>query len=233
MKKILLAAAITALMSHSAIALTNQDNLLKKLQVKFPANHIDKVLETPIPGIYEIDSGREVAYTTKDGRFIFLGLIDAKEGKDLTAIRKAELSKVDFGELPLANAIRDIRGNGKRTLAIFSDPDCPYCQKLESEMIGLTDITIYTFQMPIAQLHPGAKRKAISIWCADDQVNAWGDAVGKGANVVDRECQNPIDENLALAAKLSINGTPTLIAPDGRVSSGVMTAKQIEDWLAK
>ena len=233
MKKILFISTVLALISHTAIASTSQDALVKSLQAKFPGNHIDKVLPTPIPGIYEVDSGREVAYTTKEGRYIFLGLIDTREGRDLTAMRKAELNRIDFSILPLANAIKDVRGNGRRTLVIFSDPDCPYCARLESEMIALTDITIYTFEMPIVQLHPDAKRKAIGIWCDDDQAKAWSETVGKGTNVEDRECPNPIDENLALAAKLSITGTPTLISPDGRISSGAMTAKQIEDWLGK
>jgi len=224
------------LMATSAFAATTSSDLTKSFQMKFPEIQIDEVNKTPIPGIYELSFGREVVYTTPDGRYILLGMVDRKEGKDLTAIRKSELNHINFADLPLQNAIKDVRGDGKRVLAIFSDPDCPYCQGLEKELKDLTNVTIYTFEIPIVQSHPGAKTKAVGIWCSDDQVNAWGQALSNPSAKIDYEdidCPNPIDENLALAQKLKISGTPTLIAKDGRVFPGIMSKIEIEKWLGK
>jgi thiol:disulfide interchange protein DsbC len=133
--------------------------------------------------------------------------------------------------------VKDVRGNGARTLAIFSDPDCPYCRKLEAEIKSLTDITIYTFLMPIASLHPGARSKAIAVWCSRDRVGAWRALMLHDMQPDDaspaRECPHPVDRNIALGERLGINGTPTLVAGDGRILPGAASRAQIEAWLAR
>jgi thiol:disulfide interchange protein DsbC len=225
--------AVASLFIQAATAASTEDRLLNEIRSKFPGHSISSASKTPVNGVYEIVSGRDVAYTTKDGRYLFMGLIDRKENKDLTALKKLEINRVDFNTLPLDNAIKDVRGDGSRTLVVFSDPDCPHCQRFENEIAGLTNATIYTFPLPVAALHPDAKRKAINVWCAENRVNAWNALVGKGAPSIDAQCGNPIEENIALAEKLGINGTPSLIAKDGRIYPGGMPLNQLEDWLGK
>ncbi len=139
----------------------------------------------------------------------------------------------DFSALPLADALKDVRGNGARTLAIFSDPDCPYCLKLETEIKSLTDVTIYTFLMPIASLHPGARSKAIAVWCSRDRVAAWRALMLRDETSPAGECPHPVDRNIALGERLGISGTPTLVAGDGRILPGAASRAQIEAWLAR
>jgi len=120
-----------------------------------------------------------------------------------------------------------------RTVAIFSDPDCPYCRRLEAEMKSLTDITIYTFLMPIASLHPDARSKAITVWCSKDRVAAWHALMWRDEKISAKECPHPVDRNVALGDRLGISGTPTLVAADGRVLPGAASNAQIEAWLAR
>jgi hypothetical protein len=160
------ATAQTAAPTANAIA--------ERLQSLYPATRFGAVNTTPWPGVFEVVMGANLAYVDESGQYFLFGhLFDMKAQRDLTAERKDAQTRVDFAALPLADAVKDVRGNGARTLAIFSDPDCPYCLKLETEIKSLTDVTIYTFLMPIASLHPGARSKAIAVWCSRDRVAAW------------------------------------------------------------
>ena len=111
--------------------------------------------------------GKNAAYTDATGRyFVFGHLFDMKEQRDLTAERVEKAARIAFGELPLADAIKTVRGKGERVLAVFSDPDCPYCRRLEAELDKLDNVTLYTFPYPLEGLHPEAKDKSIAVWCA-------------------------------------------------------------------
>jgi thiol:disulfide interchange protein DsbC len=173
-----------------------------------------------------------VAFTDESGRyFIFGHLFDMKERVDLTAQRKVEIKKTEFPSQFLNNAIKSVKGDGSRVVAIFSDPDCPYCQKLEGELARLDNVTIYTFLYPIAQLHPEAKTKAIAIWCSPNQQQAWTQTVLTGSAPKLVACNNPVNDNLVLGSRLGVVGTPTLIALDGRVLPGAAPAEKLDQWL--
>lgn len=216
---------------QAAIARTVAD----KLKQRYPATRIDQVLPSPLPGLYEVVMGRNVAFTDADGQFFIFGhLYDMQSQRDLTAERKESLAKVDWSALTMANSIKFVQGKGERVLAVFSDPDCPYCKKVEVELAKLDNATIYLFPYPIQSLHPNAAAKSAAIWCAPDRAQAWREVLtgGKtpGAATKD-ECVVPIAANVALAERLGINGTPTLIARDGRLLPGAASAERISAWL--
>jgi thiol:disulfide interchange protein DsbC len=155
-----------------------------------------------------------------------------KTQQDLTAQRLDELNVVNFAELPLKDAIRTVRGDGSRILAVFSDPDCPYCKTLEQELIKMDNVTIYTFLFPLDGLHPDASKKAKLIWCSTDKSAAWRDyMLHDKPPATGKNCDSPIDRNVQLGQKLNFNGTPTLVAPDGRVLPGAAPVEKIEKWL--
>src|SRR5690606_34858829 len=164
--------------------------------------------------------------------FLFGHLFDMKTQRDLTAERKDTLARIDFAALPLTDALKEVRGTGRRRLAIFSDPDCPYCRKLEADIKGLTDVTLYTFLMPVASLHPQARAKAIAVWCAPDPLAAWHALMAGNDAIAAPNCPHPVDRNVALAERVGISGTPTLVAGDGRIRAGAASVAQLEAWLA-
>ena len=205
-----------------------------RLQRLYPATRFGVVNPTSWPGVYEVLMGANIAYVDESGQYFLFGhLYDMKAQRDVTAERKESLAQVDFASLPLSDAIKEVRGNGARVLAIFSDPDCPYCKRLESDLRPLTDVTLYTFLMPIASLHPSARDKAVAVWCAKDRVAAWNATMRQDQALPHAECPHPIDRNIALGERLGIVGTPTLIAADGRVLPGAASKEQIEAWLTR
>jgi thiol:disulfide interchange protein DsbC len=161
-------------------------------------------------------------------------LVDIRTHENLTDKRIAELSRVEFSTLPLERAIVTVKGSGARKLAVFSDPDCPYCKQLERELDGVGDVTIYTFLFPLTSIHPDAERKARLVWCAPDRARAWSELMLLGRepeNVA--TCSSPIAENLRLGEKLSIEGTPGIVFASGRLVPGVIGREQIERYLAE
>lgn len=207
----------------------------KRLKEQYPATKITAVRETPVQGVYEVAMGRNVAYTDASGRYMIFGhLYDMKEQKDLTAQRLDEINKIDVSALPLSDAIKTVKGDGSRKLYVFSDPDCPFCQRLEREtMPKLDNVTIYTFLYPLEGLHPDAKRKAETIWCAKDRAKAWNDYMTTGNLPTEAtQCDTPIERNIQLGNGLGINGTPTILTGDGTIVPGFVPASELERRLA-
>lgn len=208
--------------------------LLERLKTLYPATRFGAVSPTPWLGVFEVAMGNNIAYVDETGQFFLFGhLYDMKGQRDLTAERKETLTRIDFASLPLEDAIREVRGSGARTFAIFSDPDCPYCRRLEAEIKNLSDVTIYTFLMPIQSLHPEARGKAIAVWCSEDRVSAWHALMWRDETVAARDCVHPVDRNIELGQRLGVNGTPTLVAADGRVLPGAASLAQIDAWLGR
>ena len=212
----------------------NLMGLAQRLQALYPSTRFGPVHATAWAGVYEVAMGANLAYVDASGQYFLFGhLYDMKTLRDLTAERKDAMARIDFGSLPLADALTEVRGKGTRTLAIFSDPDCPYCRRLEAELRGLDDVTIHTFLMPLASLHPAARGKAVSVWCATDRLATWQALMLRDALPPQADCPHPVDRNVALGEQLGINGTPTLIAGDGRVLAGAASRDQIEAWLSR
>lgn len=210
------------------------DALASKLKDLYPATKIERVQRSELPGLFEVVMGRNAAYTDNTGRyFIFGHLFDMKEQRDLTAERVEKAARIAFDTLPLADAIKTVRGKGERVIAVFSDPDCPFCRRLETELDKIDNVTLYTFLYPLEGLHPEAKAKAIAVWCAKDRSGAWSELMRSGKVPSKSVCDNPIERTIQLGQRLSIQGTPTLISSDGRLLPGAAPRERIEQWLAE
>lgn len=204
-----------------------------RLKELYPSTRITAVRPSEVSGLYEVTMGRSVAFTDPTGRyFVFGHLFDMKEQKDLTAQRLSDINRIDFAQLPLQDAIKTVRGDGSRKLAVFSDPDCPYCKGLEGELVKLDNVTLYTFLYPLEGLHPDAKGKSERIWCASNRARAWSEFMTTGKLPDAPKCATPIERINQLAGSLGINGTPTLILQDGSLIPGAASAAEIERRLA-
>lgn len=194
---------------------------------------ISKVKAADVDGWFELESDGQIFYTDSEVRHFFIGhIIESKTGEDLTAARLAELSAVNFKQLPIELAVKTVRGGGKRTLYIFEDPYCPYCKKLHKNLRQLDDVTVYTFVL--AKLSPDSAAKADAIWCAPDRSKAWEDwmSIGNKPPAATRGCHAPVAEVDALALKLRIRGTPTIFFTDGESMSGVPSNAELEKKLS-
>lgn len=229
----LLAAACSANESNT----TTMDSVKGAFQQRFPEQTVLSVTKSPLTGIYEIVvKGNKVVYVDQKVDYLFFGnLIDVKNKTNLTEKKEKELSRVDWKSLPLDLAIKEVRGKGTRQLAVFTDPDCPYCKRLEQDSLkGITDVTIYTFLYPLTQLHPDALHKSKQIWCAKDRLAAWTGYMqdGKPLTGIDN-CDTPLEKIRQLGNDLGITGTPALIFSDGQIEAGALPREILEKRLNK
>lgn len=214
-----------------------QASVRKAISALAPEAQVTSIDKSPVAGLYEVTlkgpRGPMVVYVTDQGSHILLGeMLDVDGRRNLTAERMDKLTAVDFDNLPFKQAIKVVKGNGKRKLAVFSDPDCPYCRKLEPELAKLDNVTIYTFPYPLP-MHADAGRKSKLVWCAKNRARAWDDLMlrGKLPEGGRTDCDNPVDENLALGAELNVTGTPALIFANGQRAPGYVEADRIEQML--
>jgi len=193
---------------------------------------VDEVNPSPIPGLFEVRSGRNIFYSDADGSHFFIGghMIDTVAKKDLTKARMEELNRIDWSVLPLDKAVVSGDKDGKLKLAIFTDPECPYCRSFEKELAKLKGVQVYSFLFPLS-FHKKAKGWSSAIWCAKDQHKMLTDIMVNNADPEAGVCDTPIDEIIALGKKLGISGTPTMIAGDGRLTSGGKDVAALKAWL--
>jgi thiol:disulfide interchange protein DsbC len=221
---------ILCLLSCSTFA--DEEALKKALQTTFSGEKIDSVKKTPYLGLYEVVVGGELFYTDDKATYLFFGhVIDPQTKQSLTSERLQQIKdarRISMDTLPLDQAIKAVKGNGKRKLVVFSDPNCPYCKRLEKELVNVTDVTIYTLLYPVLN---GSVATVTSIWCSPNRLKAWDDFMLKGAAPTGKNCDTPIETLLQAGRKNGISGTPTLIFADGSVIPGMIAADAIEKKL--
>jgi len=188
---------------------------------------IDAVAKTPYPGLYEVLVGDKIIYTDESASYVLDGsLIDARTRKNLTEEREQKLSAINFSDLPLDQAIKTVRGNGKRVMVIFADPRCGFCKQFEQQLFTLTDVTIYTMLYPI--IAPDSPEISRNIWCSKDPSRAWLDVMLRGTFPETKTCETPLERNLALGRRLRVSGTPTTFLPDGQRIVGARFADVVQ-----
>jgi thiol:disulfide interchange protein DsbC len=205
------------------------------LQLRFPEVKIEAVNPAPVAGLYEVLTPGEVVYVDASAEYMFTGkLLSTSTRRDLSTESWNEHNRIDFAQLPFDAAIKTVRGKGSRKLAVFTDPDCPYCRKLEKELAALDDVTIYSFLFPLESLHKGATAKARNIWCAADRAATWNGWMLEARLPPTAQCaMDPVAGNLDLGARLNVNVTPTLFFTDGNRTTGSQSAADLERMLSK
>lgn len=194
---------------------------------------IDEITKTPMPGLYEVRyNGSEILYTDAEGNFLIQGsLIDTKQKRNLTEERIDKLTAIAFDSLPLKDAFPIVRGNGKRKVAVFEDPNCGYCKRFERDLQKVDNVTVYMFLYPI--LGPDSTTKSRNIWCAKDKGTAWTDWMVREQLPPAGSCDTAaLTRNIEFGKKYKITGTPTLIFADGSRVPGAINAQQVEKFLA-
>lgn len=210
-------------------------DLARRLSKALPEYAIVRISPSGVEGVLEVlMEGNHIIYSDLAGKHLFNGhLFDLDTHEDLTERRLEALTRIDVKQLPLADSFEVVRGDGKRQLYLFEDPDCPYCKKFEEQLPKVDNVTLHVFLYPLTTIHPHAYQHALDVWCSKDRQKVWADKMLKGVDPpATPKCANPIDRNLALGEKLHIDGTPTIVFADGRVRAGMLTAEELEHMLA-
>ena len=208
------------------------EQVRKKFDERFPGLGVTEVSTTPFPGLFEIRIGTDLLYADGEVKYVLQGsLIDAESRRDLTAQRIAELSRVDFSELPLDNAIKQVKGDGSRQVAVFEDPNCGYCKQLHRTLEEIDNVTVYTFLFPI--LSQDSHTRSRNIWCAQDSATVWKQWMVENKQPAVAECDAPLEENLELGRTLMVTGTPAMFFADGSRINGAVPAEMLEQKLSE
>ena len=219
--------------AFGAQAVADEADIKKSMESKL-GTRVESVTKSGYLGLYEVFADGNIVYTDEKGTAIIVGpLIDGKTMKNVTEERMKKLTAIKFSELPLDRAIKQVRGDGKRVMATFEDPNCGYCKRLAKELLKLENVTVYTFLLPI--LSEDSVRKSKQIWCSSDRARAWNDWMIDGKAPAGREdCDTTaISKNQEFGRKLNISGTPTMFFSDGERVPGAMPLARIEQKLGQ
>ena len=211
----------------------DEANIMTEMTKIFPYSKLISVSKTPYYGLYEVAFDDRLVYTDEKMDYLFSGnIIDLHTMRNLTGAREKQLYAIEFDTLPFTFAFKSVKGNGKRRLAVFTDPNCQYCKKLEKEMINLTDVTIYIFLFPIL---PGSEEKAKVIWCSSDRLKTWEDQMLRDVEPKSKmACDTSALAKISIhAKKLRVSVTPTLIFEDGVIKPGTLTLDLLEEYLTE
>ena len=236
---LLASALLMAASSAHAAAISRADEaaIRKNLAQRLPdLPKIDEVSKTPMPGLWEVRIGTDLLYSDAEGTYVIEGgsLIDSRNRLNLTQQRVAKLTAIRFEDLPLKDAMVIKQGNGSRKLAVFGDPNCGYCKRLERDLQALKDVTIYTFVYPVLGADSDVRSRAI--WCTKDAMASWRRWMIDGVAPLRAmgECDTgAIERNVAFGRKHRINGTPALVFEDGVRVPGAMSAADLEKRLVE
>lgn len=216
----------------SSAAAASEATVKQAMQKKYPIVPVESVAKTPIAGIYEVFAGGDVFYVDENVNYLIVGgrLIDVARKTDLTDERMRVLTAVKFDQLPLDLAFRKVQGKGTRKVAYFTDPNCPFCRKIEPDLAKLENVTIYVFLYPV--LGQDSYEKSKAVWCSKDRVKVWDEMMLNGnPPKTAGTCETPIEKILAYGREKGINGTPTLFFADGQRVTGAIPADQLKKLL--
>jgi thiol:disulfide interchange protein DsbC len=227
--------ALNTAFMPGGVVFSQENTIRKNLTERLPnLPKIDEISKSPMPGLFEVRvNGADIFYTDAEGNFLIQGqLIDTKARRNLTEERVEKLTSVNFDDLPLKDAFTIVRGNGKRKVAVFEDPNCGYCKRFERDLQRVDNVTIHMFLYPI--LGADSTNKSQNIWCSKDRAKAWMDWMVRDVAPVAATCDSAaLQRNVEFGRKYRITGTPTLIFVDGNRVPGAIPAAQVEKFLAE
>jgi thiol:disulfide interchange protein DsbC len=221
------AAAITMLVALSTAAMADEAAVRTLIQSRIGADaRIEQIERVPGSSLYEVairgPNGPQLFYVDERARLIVVGqVLDGRTGRNLTEERLRKLNAIDWASLPFGDAITTKRGNGRRKIAVFSDPNCPYCKRFEKDLAELDDIAVHIFLYPV--IRPESIPLTKSVWCSADRAKAWNDLMLRDITpTASPDCETPVEKLVALGRKLGASSTPTWFVETGERFSGAI-----------
>ena len=228
-----IAGLLLATVASLASAQTTEANIKRLIEPRLgDGSKVTAVTKTPYAGLYEVQVDGDILYTDAAAKYLFIGrVVDTQTYKDYTKERVDAISAVKFSDLPFDLALKKVKGNGSRVIAVFEDPNCGYCKRFQETLKSIDNVTVYTFLYNI--LSPDSIVRSRNVWCSANPVQAWDDWMvnGKAAPAAPAACAAPHEKVLALGQKLKVTGTPTIFFSDGSRIPGAIDAAALEEKL--
>jgi thiol:disulfide interchange protein DsbC len=190
---------------------------------------VEDVQPSPVPGLYEVNSGTDIGYVSEDGRFYVDGdVYDMATHEDLTEQTRRQV------RLALLKSVRDedtvvfAPKDVKYTINVFTDMDCTYCRKLHSEIGQLNAMGVKVRYLMFPRNGPDTPswKKAEAVWCSKDRNDALTRAK-RGEQIVAQACDDPVASQFELGHKLGVRGTPGIVTEQGDLIGGYVPAASL------
>jgi thiol:disulfide interchange protein DsbC len=195
-----------------------------------PRAATSEIIESPMKGVYQVDLGDRILFVSKVGNHLLLGdVFDTQRHVSLSEEIKQEKALAVVGEIKESDMIVFAPEETKRTITVYTDVDCPYCRKLHKEVPTLVEngVKVRYLWFPRSGVNTPSYDKAVSIWCAEDQLTAMDDAKLNN-KIVNASCKpNPVADQYASGQRVGVRGTPTIVVDDGTIIGGYLPAKDL------
>lgn len=212
------------------------DSVRRALSERLPNLNVDSIRATPIPSLYELVLSGQVYYLSEDARFVVQGQItDLNSQENITEKRRSQLRLAVINELDDDQTILFApKGEVKHTVTVFTDIDCPYCQKLHQEVpkLNAEGVAVRYLLYPRAGIGSRSYHTAVSVWCSSDRNQALTDAKA-GKSVDSKQCANPVKDHLAVGERVGLRGTPYMVSDGGTTIPGYQSARKLLATLSK
>lgn len=223
------------LLAIATIAAADEAAVRRMLQGNVGRAAIESVQKAPFGELYEVvlrdSEGAHIVYVDSAASVILTGqAIDAKSGRNLTDERQRKLGAIKWASLPFDDAITIVHGDGRRKIAVFSDPNCPFCKRFEKDLARLDDSTVHVFLYPVIKPESVVQTKAV--WCSPDRAKAWRDLMLRQIQpTAAPDCKTPVEKLVALGHRLGASSTPTWFVETGERYSGALALDDIRKIL--
>jgi len=221
--------------NNAAVSAKSKEEMIAALKAKLKAvfhSEPDTITESPIPNVFQVMYGTEVVYISADGKYFIAGdLINLETRENLTEVSKYSLRKTAMNKQDNKPVTFKAK-NEKHVIQVFTDIDCPYCSKLHREVPELNEkgITVEYLMFPRAGVGSPSFKKAISMWCSDDNKKAMTEAKERRP-IEEKTCENPILAQYKLGQEVGVTGTPALVLDSGKLIPGYIPAAKLVQML--
>ena len=234
MNKLFLAAFFLLLSAWAQAEVTSEveRTIRQKISGTLKDIQVTRILESPVPGLYQVQLGVDVVYVTGDGRYLLRGeLLDLEKKENQTRKVRRRLRSVEFAALTDEEYIEFAarRDSDRRVLYVFTDVRCSYCRRLHSNMaeINRLGITVRYLAFPVIGDQAEALELMDRVWCAEDRNKALTKAKLGNTRIASADCDSPVREQFRLGQEMGVSGTPAMYLENGTELPGYMEPGQI------
>lgn len=216
-----------------ASAASDTDELRDAIARKMPGVEITRITKSPLPGLYQVISGSQVVYMTRDARFMLDGnFVNLESKRNYTEEAKSGVRLDKINSLGEDKMLIYTPQEVKHTVTIVTDINCPYCRRLHDEMDDYLKLGVQVRYIFMPLKGRDDFEKTVSVWCSKDR-NLSLDIVKAGGTIDSKNCDNPIQQHLSLSRKIGIRGTPAIILEDGSLLPGYVPIEKLITELRK
>ncbi len=207
-----------------------------EISSRIPGTKPEELRATPIPNIYELTRGSEIAYVTTDGKYAISGdMFDIPKNADLTEDHRRDLRVQQIGSIPESQMVIFGPKDPKYTVTVFTDVDCAYCRQLHSQIADYNRLGIRVRYLFYPRSGPNTESwtKAEQVWCSDNRNDALTRAKLGQPLKAKRCADTPVARTYAMGREFGLQGTPAIVASNGTMFPGYLAPTELLQELKK